>query len=326
MGLEHEFEREETLPSWWANAIQEFLSNAAPSFTIEAFSATVIRVFGGDGDDRAAVAIDGRWRYNDTPVTATVSGAAGTRYIYVTAEETDIVSSPDPFTDATDRSFGLEARTSGAGAPSSDVWRLVGTLEWSGTAIVEGSIVNYGSDWIFQQYVQSKLAPAVAALGIWTPVARASGAIYGGAGAATRVLASPNVGYLYDTSPAPSQAEPFWIDGNDYELDGYTTMARLRVFLLTGDTAPGTNLSVELKTLIAVGGATAGELSPAGVGLEADCSFTTPGANTIVKADEEFELGVFGAPYILTLTNASSIAGAATAFVSAEVAVRHVPL
>lgn len=157
MAGEHVFARGETLPSWWANAIQEFLSVASPSFGIGVISTNTIQVYGGAGDDRASVAIDGRWRYNDVSVTAVVSGSTGTRYIYVTAEETDIVSSPDPFTDVTDRSFGLEARAAGAGPPTTDLWRLIGTLQWSGATIDETTVVNYGSDWIFQQRMQAEL-------------------------------------------------------------------------------------------------------------------------------------------------------------------------
>lgn len=136
----HAFARKDVLPSWWANAIQRFLSVAAPAFQLSLQDATHIQVIAGSDMAAACIAIDGAWRWNETTVNrAHPGGAAGSWDVYVVAAANDIESTPEPGTDDTDYAFDLRIEKSGTTptieAGVVDIYRLVGNLVWSGAAI-----------------------------------------------------------------------------------------------------------------------------------------------------------------------------------------------
>lgn len=135
-----DFVRDDILPSYWANAIQQFLSGLSAGFRVERQSVTTVRVPAAGG--RSAIAVDGKWRWRDTDVSRAVAGAAGTYDVFVVALDEDVTNVPDPFTDNTDRSFDLRIVADGttpAVAPADPAVEIfegpVATLVWDGAAI-----------------------------------------------------------------------------------------------------------------------------------------------------------------------------------------------
>lgn len=138
---ENLFARTDILPSWFANAIQKFLSVGAFQFHVDRVDATHVQIPAGAGDQAAAVAIGGKWRWNEATVgpIAHPGGAAGVYPVFVTCKDNSIVSVPVTFTDATDRSFAVQIKAPG-GTPTIvagtvDFYRRVADLQWDGAAI-----------------------------------------------------------------------------------------------------------------------------------------------------------------------------------------------
>lgn len=137
MAEEHAFAREDIFPSWFANAIQDFLSSARTDLPLSLKNTTTVQVVPDLELGIAGIAIEGAWRFN----TGTVSrvhpgGAKGTYIIWAVALKDVINSTPDPFTDHTVRTFDLRI-TSGAN-PSGEgveIFEKVGEIDWSGAAI-----------------------------------------------------------------------------------------------------------------------------------------------------------------------------------------------
>lgn len=136
---EHVFARDEVLPSWWANAVDLFLSTRASGFTIT-HDATHVTVAAGADDQAAVVSVGGAWRWIEAPLTrAHPGGGAGTYLIFVTAAATDIVGTPAPYTDDTNYAFSLAITATGdtptivAGVV--DLFRQVATCDWDGAQI-----------------------------------------------------------------------------------------------------------------------------------------------------------------------------------------------
>jgi len=115
--------------------IQELLGAAAPSFRLRvASSGTAVEVPAGSGNDQAAIAIDGLYRYNTSTVTASLGAiSSGTASIYATASANDFSGTPDPDS-PTVYTFGLELKSSGT--PTTAAYRKVGEVDVSGSAIV----------------------------------------------------------------------------------------------------------------------------------------------------------------------------------------------
>lgn len=134
---EFTFIRDDVFPSWFANGVQDFLAVRPPR--LRHSSTTAIQVDAA-ADDVCGLPVKGRWRYITATITkAHPGGIAGDFDVFVTAIETHIVSTPDPFTDATTRAFGLAIVAAG-GTPAIvagtvDVYRKVGSLRWDGTKI-----------------------------------------------------------------------------------------------------------------------------------------------------------------------------------------------
>lgn len=106
----------------WLDLIQEVLASyVSPNFKVEQASSTTIRVPAGNNHSAVGIAIGGQFRRRDTNVTASVSGGAGTKIVYATADSSDDV-------------FALEVT---AGTPAATNVRKIAEVDWSGTAIEE---------------------------------------------------------------------------------------------------------------------------------------------------------------------------------------------
>jgi fibronectin-binding autotransporter adhesin len=130
------FDHGDVLPASWTDAIQEYISTLAANVDITTSAANTLKIAAATGNGQAAIGIDGLWRYRSSDVTVVVSGAAGTKDIYVTATANSFSNSPSPDTDATDYNFGLSVVTSGGAAPSGGgivATRKIGECEWDGT-------------------------------------------------------------------------------------------------------------------------------------------------------------------------------------------------
>lgn len=141
MQLEHLFVRDEVLPSWWANALQAYLSLGAWGFQVTKQDATHIEVVAAANDQAAVIAIEGSWRWIEATVNrAHPGGAAATFDVFVTGIATDIVSVPAAYTDDTNYAFALaivaEGDTPTIVAGVVDIYRRVAQLGWDGAQII----------------------------------------------------------------------------------------------------------------------------------------------------------------------------------------------
>jgi hypothetical protein len=135
---DYPFARNQRFPSFWVNAIQEWLSSMPGSLHLVQVDGTTVGVDPDPSLGRVGLPIQGRWRYRDTSVTRSVSGAAGTKSVWAVALDTDVDDTPDPATDHTDYSFDLRVTTgadpSGAGV---EVFQKIGEVTWDGSAITQ---------------------------------------------------------------------------------------------------------------------------------------------------------------------------------------------
>lgn len=134
---ENPFARNDVFPSWFANAIQRFLTTAAPAFQLTRQDATHIQVTAGSETSAAVIAIAAKWRWIEATINrAHPGGAAGTWDIFVVAAANKIEAGG---IDATNRAFSLRILKSGETptieAGVVDIFRKVGSLQWSGTEI-----------------------------------------------------------------------------------------------------------------------------------------------------------------------------------------------
>ena len=137
MPKHHLFNRDEQLPSYFMNVIQEHLSGLASNLRLERVDADTIRVPVPAAEGIVAVPVQGRWRYRTTAVTRDLPGGDGEKDVWVTASENQIDSSPDPFTDNTDYNFDLRITASGVDPTGVDLFMKVGELTVISGAITE---------------------------------------------------------------------------------------------------------------------------------------------------------------------------------------------
>lgn len=138
------FARNGPLPSFWANAIQSFISTLVSNFALSAVPGqpTQIQVVASAGDGLVAIAIKGCWRWIEQTITrAHPGGAAGSYDVFVTASANSITQSPNPYTDSTQYAFALAIVPAGQ-APAVqagvvDIYRKVGSAQWNGSAITQ---------------------------------------------------------------------------------------------------------------------------------------------------------------------------------------------
>lgn len=137
MTLLHEFKREEKLPSYFVNRIQDFLSAARTDLRLEVSGTTKVKVVPSEPYGLAAVNLQGRWRFSTEAVERTHPGGAVDTYsIWAVGTDQDISEAPNPFTDNTD--YGFELRITDGSDPSGEgveVFEKIGEVDWSGSAI-----------------------------------------------------------------------------------------------------------------------------------------------------------------------------------------------
>lgn len=209
MAKNHLFVRDDVLPSYWANAIQEFISTLAANLRVSRFNATTVEVVAGAADAQVAVGIDGLWRLRSATVQrAHPAGAAGVYGVFAVAKAEDIDAIPDPYTDNTDYSFDLRVEAPGAEptiVPGTvDAFRKIGETVWDGAAI--RFVRSLQSDGRFE-------APAItgeesAPLKIIRGIVLSGGATLEGSGFASSRLSTGKflVNFTTDFSDLPSVA------------------------------------------------------------------------------------------------------------------------
>lgn len=133
-----EFEREDQFPSFFANRIQDFLSGCRTDLRLSKKSSTAIQVVPDAELGLAAIALQGRWRFNEASVNRDhPGGAKGTYSVWAVGTDNDIDNSPKPHSDHTDYAFDLRI-TKGEEAPSGagvEIFEKIGEIDWSGTEI-----------------------------------------------------------------------------------------------------------------------------------------------------------------------------------------------
>lgn len=156
-----ELDHEDIVHQGFFDPIQELLGASAPNFRIVIKNSTTIEIDAGTGNAQISIAIQGRYRWRTTDITAALPGglADGTHPIFVTASDNDFsgpVNDPDKDTVYT---FGLAIHKNGD-TPSSALYRQVGWVEVkagaiaglrqtvasvSGAQIEDGALSNAGS-------------------------------------------------------------------------------------------------------------------------------------------------------------------------------------
>lgn len=136
--VEHyNFNREDVFPSWFADRIQDFLSAARTDLRISLKNSTTVQVVPSTELGIAAIALEGRWRFNTGTVErAHPGGAAGTYVVWAVALDNVVNDTPVPHTDHTTYTFELRI-TSGADPSGSgvEVFEKIAEVEWDGAKI-----------------------------------------------------------------------------------------------------------------------------------------------------------------------------------------------
>lgn len=134
----HSFAREEILPSYFVNVLQEALSGLATDLRLTRQNATTVQIVPRAPLDLAVANIQGRYRYRTTTVTRVhPGGGAATYSVWAVATDQDVDNSPDPYSDHTDYSFDLRitdgTNPTGAGV---EIFEKIGEIDWDGAAIL----------------------------------------------------------------------------------------------------------------------------------------------------------------------------------------------
>ncbi len=122
--------------------VQEALSGLAHNVQLQRLNDTTVRLPAGAGDERVDLAIGGKLRYRTTDIDVVdPGGVAATHYIWATCEDNNFTGPPEAI-DLTDYDFSLaitatDVAPTGAGIAFT---RRIGTLQWTGTTIVPGSV------------------------------------------------------------------------------------------------------------------------------------------------------------------------------------------
>lgn len=129
------------VPQSWFDAIQEFISTAAVNFEVALVPQTMnqVQISAGPNNDQVGIGIDGLWRYNVAPVSAAVTGPAGTYDIYVTCNDNNFITNPTPpppEVDNTVYSFQLASVAAGSTPTGVAHSRKIAEAAFDGTRIL----------------------------------------------------------------------------------------------------------------------------------------------------------------------------------------------
>lgn len=116
----------------WLDDLQEMMSRQISGMHLERVTSNQVRVAIDAQGSIVTDAVSGanKWRYTTVPPVATVSGSAGTRYLFAVGGAD---SNPlDPSTNS-NKTFTLEASSSSTSASTNT--RLLGTCNWDGSIV-----------------------------------------------------------------------------------------------------------------------------------------------------------------------------------------------
>lgn len=117
-----------TIPSFWLNTLQEFISTLAVNLQVQIASTSSVKIPASADNGQVGVGISGRWRYVSADVTAAhPGGVAGNYDLYVTASDNSFTP-----TDTTDYTFGLVILPTGT-LPVTALYRKIGVVVWAGS-------------------------------------------------------------------------------------------------------------------------------------------------------------------------------------------------
>ena len=125
------------VPQDFLDALQEFVSTAAPNLNLVVSSANTVQIVAGPGNAQVSLGINGLWRYVSATVNATVTGAAGTYDIFATTGANSFQVNavpPPPEVDNTDYTFGLAVVTHGQ-TPTVTNYRKIAEVVFDGSRI-----------------------------------------------------------------------------------------------------------------------------------------------------------------------------------------------
>lgn len=127
----------DVLPSTWLDAIERFISVAAPQFTlrIKPTDATVLEVPASADTGAAAIAIEGKLRWNEATVERVMptGGSARDMDVWVTSTANAFAAGSPGEVDNTVYAFALSIQETGVLPTGVAIKRKVGTARWDGT-------------------------------------------------------------------------------------------------------------------------------------------------------------------------------------------------
>lgn len=132
-----DFVRGDTLPDYFLDALNEFISTGVFNLVLTLANPTTLKIDAGTVNGQVGAAVEGQWRYiTTTAMAAHPGGPPGNYDIWITARQNDFSGTP-PNQDQTDYSFGLVIK------PQLYVWtvsdpplqRNIGYVYWNGSAI-----------------------------------------------------------------------------------------------------------------------------------------------------------------------------------------------
>jgi hypothetical protein len=291
------FAPNQKLPATWTDGIEQLLSNyVSPNFVIDQPTDTTLRVKAGTGPDARTLAIQGKPRWNEADVSATVSGAAGTITVYAVSTAESFGSATGPpvqETDTTTRSFTLKANGAPSGSGGEAISRVVAIVAWDGARITGVTQLTHGA-----------LGMAQA----WQDVVERQG-FANAPGTNALALGQSGLGLSPATGSSYAGTFPFYLDPADYAVAGLTARMRLRFNLITGTPIPGTAITLALHPVTGYTNSVSNSQFVAGAAVTgSSVALTGASVNTVYSGAAEFAPPAAGM-YALIMTPTASTAG-----------------
>jgi hypothetical protein len=321
-------------------ATQEMLSGAAVNFRLQVLASNLVGIDASAGDGQVAISVGGYYRFRSTSTDCTISGSAGTYGVFVTASANDFSGVP-PNIDLTNYDFNIVCSI--ANPTGVDLWRKVGELVWTGTAITPGSLKNLigpapfahgaahmlgGADPLSPASIGATTMADVTALllGQYRDVVDQGGARIGSAAAGTYLLGQDTIG-LVNTAFA---FNPIDIDPADYAVAGKSTEFRIKASLFTNAVAPGSgvNFTVGLYPITGRGGASGAAPFVSSVGsivTGSGYTFNGPVSASDWRRSVPSDFSIAAADaFVLAVTLSNAMAANSAFAVAARLQVRNV--
>ena len=131
-----DFDPQDVFPSTWADAVEDLLSGfGGGNLRLVVNSSNSVAIPAGADQARVSISINGKPRWAESNVVATVSGAAGTKDVFVTSGADTFSYSGGDETDTTDHTFALKVGATPSGSGAETNWRKIGEVDWDGAKI-----------------------------------------------------------------------------------------------------------------------------------------------------------------------------------------------